>query len=135
MDVLLLPWTRSFVLLFYAFTTFTLSHNGHLECSKHKNVASFFTPSAVGDAGTFRNFFTSFGDPHGDNSDGKIQNTYKNSLIQFQKSCENECFTQRQRDWALQHLQFFDTKVSSPFSRVCSLMISISYLIKLASSL
>ena len=109
---------------------------GILECSSHKSVASFFTPSAIGEAWTFHNFFTSFGDPHGDNnSDGKIQSTYKNSLIQVQKSCKNKCFTQRQRDWALQHLQFFDTKVSSPFSRVCSLIISISYLIKLVSSL
>jgi hypothetical protein len=49
-----------------------------------------------------------------DNTQGEVQNTYKNSLLYIQKPCEGECFTEAQRARAGGLLKSFDSAVSNP---------------------
>jgi hypothetical protein len=80
-------------------------------CSNHRGVSPYFLKFTDTNSWTLNNLIQW---AQRDNTQGEVQNTYKNSLLYIQKQCEGECFTEAQRAGAGRLLESFDSPVSNP---------------------
>jgi len=80
-------------------------------CRNHYGVSPYFLKFTDTNSWTLNNLIQW---AQCDNTQGEVQNTYKNSLLYIQKPCEGECFTEAQRARAGGLLKSFDSAVSNP---------------------